>query len=210
MRNLIKKILKESLDNYHGEHQAPDKDDIPIYNMTLGYPDDIYSNEAARMYGDHSEEYSDQYSLWIINSVKNKPKAKVKIYRAVPDINYEFNKELKDLNNIINYHQKFGFFPMKQKLVHDLDDKYYEEIPDYEERQSKILQDIESLRDSIIEKKNKPIGINSGDWVTINPDYAKSHGKDNLKNKFKIVTKTVPANTLFTSGDSIHEWGYIT
>jgi hypothetical protein len=162
------------------------------------------------MYGDHSDEYSDLYSLGIINSVKNKPKAKVKIYRAVPDINYEFNKELKDLNNIINYHQKFGFFPMKQKLVHDLDDKYYEEIPDYEERQSKILQDIESLRDSIIEKKNKPIGINSGDWVTINPDYAKSHGKDNLKNKFKIVTKTVPANTLFTSGDSIHEWGYIT
>jgi len=208
MKALIKRLLKEELENYRGEHQAADKEDIPIYNMTLGYPEDIYSNEAAKMYGEHSDEYSDQYSLSVIHSVRNKPKAKVKIYRAVPDINYEVNKDLKDLNNIIGYYYKFGFFPMKLKLIHDLDDKYYEQIPDYEERQAKILSDIESQRDDIISKKNKSIGINNGDWVTINPDYAKSHGKNNLNNRFKVVTKTVPANTLFTFGDSIHEWGY--
>jgi hypothetical protein len=205
---LIKRLLKEELKNYHGEHQAPDKEDIPIYNMTLSYPEDIYSSDAAKLYGDHSDEYSDQYSLTVIKSVRNKPKAKVKIYRAVPDINYEFNKELKDLNYIISYYYKFGFFQMKNKFIHDLDNKYYEQVPSYEKRQAKILSDIESERDAIIAKKHKLIGINNGDWVTINPDYAKSHGRNNLNNRFKIVTKTVPANTLFTFGDSIHEWGF--
>lgn len=208
MKLLIKQLLKESLESYHGEHEAPDKENIPIYNMTMGYPEDIYSNEAVRMYGEHSDEYSDQYSLSVINSVRNKPKAKVKIYRAVPDVNYDFNKELKKLNDIIGYYYKFKFFPMKVKLIHDLDDKYYQQIPDYDERQVKILSDIELERDAIIAKKSKPIGINNGDWVTINPDYAKSHGKNNLNNQYKIITKTVPASTLFTFGDSIHEWGY--
>lgn len=207
MKELIKKLLREELD-YKGEHRAPNKDDIPIYNMTIGYPEDIYSSEAVRMYGEHSDEYSDQYSLNIIHLVRDKPKSKIKIYRAVPDFNYDFNKELKVLNDIISYYNQFRFFPMKTKLVHDLDDKYYYEIPDYEQRQLKILNDIEAKRDSIIAKKNKPAGINDGDWVTINPDYAKSHGRNNLNNKFKIITKTVPASTLFTFGDSLHEWGY--
>lgn len=53
------------------------------------------------------------------------------------------------------------------------------------------------------------IKINSGDWVTINPAYAKEHGQSNLNNKFKIITKTVKAKNLFTDGNSIHEWGYV-
>ena len=208
MKSFIKELLREGLEDYRGEHEAPDKDNIPIYNMTMTYPDDIYSSDAASLYGEHSDEYSDQYSMSIINAVRNNPRAKVKIYRAIPDINNEINKQLKGLNDIISYYNNFGFFPMKTKLVHDLDDKYYHEIPDYEQRQAKILNDIESERDNVISKKSAPIGINNGDWVTINPDYAKSHGKSHLNNKYKIITKTVPAKTLFTFGDSIHEWGY--
>jgi hypothetical protein len=207
MKETIKKLLRENLD-YQGEHQAPDKDDIPIYDMTKGFPEDIYSNEAVRMYGEHSDEYSDQYSLSVINSVRNKPKAKVKIYRAVPNANHDVAKQIKELSDIVNYYYKFGFFPMRNKIVSDLEDKYYNSIPDYEQRQAKVLDDIKSEITSLESSKVKGLGINNGDWVTINPDYAKSHGKNNLNNKFKVITKTVPASTLFTYGDSIHEWGY--
>ena len=50
--------------------------------------------------------------------------------------------------------------------------------------------------------------INNGDWVTITPNYAKGHGQSVLNNKFKIISKTVPASTLYTDGNSIHEFGY--
>lgn len=52
------------------------------------------------------------------------------------------------------------------------------------------------------------IEINSGDWVTINRQYAIMHGESTLHGKYKILTKTVPAKTLYTDGNSIHEWGY--
>lgn len=44
--------------------------------------------------------------------------------------------------------------------------------------------------------------------VTINRRYAVPHGQGNLRNKYKILSKVVPAKHLFTTGDSIHEWGY--
>ena len=53
------------------------------------------------------------------------------------------------------------------------------------------------------------IKINNGDWVTINPMYAKEHGQNNLNNKYKVITKTVNAKNLFTDGNSVHEWGYV-
>ncbi len=207
MRDLIKKLLRETLD-YKGEHSAPDKDDTPIYDMTQTLPDDIYSNDAVRLYGEHSDEYSDQYSIHIIHSVRNKPKAKVKIYRAVPDLNYDVSKKIKELSSIISYKNQFGFYPMKNKIVNDLDAKYYDSISDYDKRMQQIYNDIETEINNLSAQKSKGLTINNGDWVTINPDYAKSHGRNNLNNKFKIITKTVPANTLFTFGDSIHEWGY--
>jgi hypothetical protein len=57
------------------------------------------------------------------------------------------------------------------------------------------------------EKKKLKLTINNGDWVTINRLYAVEHGESNLLGNYKILTKTVPANTLYT-GDSLHEWGY--
>jgi hypothetical protein len=44
--------------------------------------------------------------------------------------------------------------------------------------------------------------------VTINKEYAKEHGRDNLRNNYKIISKTVSSKFLFTDGNSIHEWGY--
>jgi hypothetical protein len=48
--------------------------------------------------------------------------------------------------------------------------------------------------------------INPGDWVTISRMYAQQHGGG--LGKYKILTKIVSAKTLYTNGDSLHEWGY--
>jgi GNAT superfamily N-acetyltransferase len=57
-----------------------------------------------------------------------------------------------------------------------------------------------------VPKEVKSNTINPGDWVTVSREYATQHGKG--LGKYKLLTKIVPAKTLFTNGDSIHEWGY--
>ncbi len=49
--------------------------------------------------------------------------------------------------------------------------------------------------------------IAPGDWVTINKAYADMHGQG-LDGGYRVVKKMVPARTLYTNGDSIHEWGF--
>jgi hypothetical protein len=50
--------------------------------------------------------------------------------------------------------------------------------------------------------------LNSGDWVTVSKDYAKSHGESALGGKYKIIEQKVPASFLTTNADSILEQGY--
>jgi len=50
--------------------------------------------------------------------------------------------------------------------------------------------------------------INSGDWVTPMKDYAIQHGVSNLNDDYEILTRTVSAKDITTSGDSWMEWGY--
>jgi hypothetical protein len=50
--------------------------------------------------------------------------------------------------------------------------------------------------------------INSGDWVTILKEYAIMHGDSALDGQYKIINMNVPANTLWTDGNSPYEWGY--
>lgn len=49
--------------------------------------------------------------------------------------------------------------------------------------------------------------IKAGDWVTPVRGYAVEHGRSNLSNQFKIVSKTVPPRHLYTEG-AWEEWGY--
>lgn len=49
--------------------------------------------------------------------------------------------------------------------------------------------------------------INSGDWVTTSPTYAKWHGENVLDGEYQIVKKSVPAKTLSTEGYP-YEFGY--
>lgn len=50
--------------------------------------------------------------------------------------------------------------------------------------------------------------INKGDWVTLNPNYAASHGDAALGGNYEIISKKVKAKEIISDGNSIHEFGY--
>jgi hypothetical protein len=197
-------------ENYKSDHTAPSKEDSPIYDLTDTYPDDIYSNKGSYLYGDHNDYYSDEYSINIIKQARNKPNYPIKIYRAIPNLNKSITSEIKKINDILNYKEKFGFFQMKNKIVDDIKNKYYDDgigyKIQYDELQNVITSELENRRKELSNNKEK-ISINDGDWITINPEYAKEHGKNNIGD-YIILTKTVKAKNLYTDGNSIHEFGY--
>ena len=57
-------------------------------------------------------------------------------------------------------------------------------------------------------KDEKITAINPGDWVTINKDYARTHGESNLPEGYKIISQKVKAKDIWTNADSVHEYGY--
>jgi hypothetical protein len=77
--------FSESLGDYRGVHKAPSKSyGAPLHDLTQIYPDDIYSDNAARYYGDNRGDGEDQKTINLFKSLKGKPEKLVKIYRAVP------------------------------------------------------------------------------------------------------------------------------
>jgi hypothetical protein len=50
--------------------------------------------------------------------------------------------------------------------------------------------------------------ITSGDWITPIKEYAVQHGESNLGNDYQIIAMRVKAKDVYTSGDSLLEWGY--
>ena len=59
-----------------------------------------------------------------------------------------------------------------------------------------------------VPKDDKITAINPGDWVTINKDYARTHGESNLPEGYKIISEKVKAKDIWTNADSVHEYGY--
>jgi hypothetical protein len=59
-----------------------------------------------------------------------------------------------------------------------------------------------------VPKDEKITSINTGDWVTLSKEYAKTHGESVLGENYKILSKKVKAKELYTNADSIHEFGY--
>jgi hypothetical protein len=51
--------------------------------------------------------------------------------------------------------------------------------------------------------------INPGDWVTPSRSYAQQHLESNVGEGGHIITQTVRAKDLWSSGDSLNEWGYV-
>jgi len=194
----IKDVSKVADDvSYRGEHTAPMRDGgAPLSDITGGgaiYPDDVYSLNGARYYGDGSA--MDQKTFAIVNEFKGKPDAEVTIYRAIPAEPTK-DEKLAKLEKDMAAYMKRGKLP--QDAFTDNGNKWYDWA--YAEKQNLM-----NLPD---EPKVISTKINRGDWVTINRDYAKNHGEGALNGKYKIISKKVKAGEIYTNGDSINEWGY--
>lgn len=198
LKSLIKEIIISVLkdeEDYRGEHSAPTKGDAssPLFDLTDMYGDDIYSSNAARYYGDG---YSyDILAFSLVNMARNKPNFKVKIYRAVPKI-LTNDEKINKLKGDLAYIQKNGKLP-KDITTYENRSEYYEFASNEIERLSKLPKD-----------KDVKLEINKGDWITILLQYAKDHGKNELNNDYRILTKTVYAKDIYNKGESIMEWGY--
>ena len=209
----IEDLLKySSEEDYRGHHKAPDKEsNSPLYDVTLNetYPEDIYSSNGARYYGDGLP--TDNLSVSIIQQARGKPNYRVKIYRAVPDINQEVNKKIKEIQKIISYYNKFNFFPAGNEFVDEVYHKYSNDLYtkyNWDEMKELMVEDMINQIEELSNSKQEDLIINVGDWVTISREYAKMHGESNLNGFYKILTKTVSAKDLFTDGNSTNEWGY--
>jgi hypothetical protein len=206
---LNEQISSNNLSDYVGQHSAPTKDDFnePMYNIKDMFPD-IYSENALRYYGGYGLD--DNFVINQIQSVKNKPKASIIIYRAVPNLNKDIDKEIKELIYLVNYHSKYRFFPVNNDIINELEKEVWDNNPSlkYDEMQNGVLDELNNKIDELRKQKEKPIKINNGDWVTTSKMYAIQHGQSHLNNNYKIVTKTVKASQLYTDGNSIFEWGY--
>jgi len=201
------KIYIISEEDYRGEHSAPETGfGAPLNDLSGIYPYDIYSIDGARLYG--TGESFDNFSISIIHQARNRPNLPIKIYRAVPLQNQELNKKIKDLQDIVSYHSSYGFFPVNNKIIHEFKDKYPIEQYSYDDQKASVYRELQIAISDLQSQKVSEIKINSGDWVTINREYAKKHGEDNLRNVYRIISKTVKAKDLYTDGGSIHEWGY--
>ena len=53
--------------------------------------------------------------------------------------------------------------------------------------------------------------FNTGDWVSITKSYARDHGRHptDTEQDMPVLAARVYAHDLYTSGDSLQEWGYV-
>jgi len=84
----ISKATASKVDvSYRGSHQISSDFGAPMHNMTKDiYPDDLYSSQGLRLYGDSGgiDDKASRESYNIIQKVRNIPNAEVTVYRAVP------------------------------------------------------------------------------------------------------------------------------
>ena len=182
--------------DYQGLHTPPMRDSgAPAFDLTGGgkvYPDDVYGPNAAQYYGHYGQNHPmDVQTTSIVRSLRNRPNADITIYRAVP---YEKTKTEKvaELEKQMAAYMRRGVTP-DGTTGSGWYNKSYEDL-------AKLKQ--------MPETPAKKVDINSGDWVTVNRQYAKEHGESTLDGNYKIISKKVKAKDIFTNGDSIHEWGY--
>ena len=194
------KVYFENSEDYRGQHMAPTHGEgsAPLWDLTQIYPDDIYSANAARYYGDGSAY--DGQAIAIIRSYRNRPNHKVTIYRAVPFVESTEEKILrieKEKSHILKRNNSTSAINKRMaKLgIHDLN-KYYEYISN----------ELEKLKANPI--NNSKLDISRGDWVTTVRQYAIDHGESALNGDYKILKKIVPAKHVYTDGNSIFEFGY--
>jgi hypothetical protein len=161
--------------DYRGEHSSPDPESgTPLHNLKGVYPDDFHSAHGAKHYGDGSSYDHESHS--IISSLKDRPKASVKIYRAVP---HEPSHEEKvyELESHKRHILKTGKVPSGVS-THMNSSQYYDHI-------HAKLQDMKANPPK--EDTTPKHKINPGDWVSVSKHYAKEHGESHLNGKYKIL-----------------------
>lgn len=204
-------IAEELNQDYMGSHTAPTKssNDAPIYDVEDVYPD-LYERGGSE-YVVMPEDYE---GLRIIQEARNKPNFKVKVYRAVPDLNKEIDEKESIINNAkqaliaIKEHRAIKKSREAQNLIYSLMDKFPIEKYDYDTQQDLMIEELEKQLKKLEEQRKVTLKIERGNWVTPSRNYAKMHGLAHLKGKYKIVSKTVRAKDLYTDGNSLSEWGY--
>lgn len=176
-------------DDYKISHTAPTKEGgAPLHNLKNIYPDDFYSKDGARFYGDGRNEDKE---IWnIISSLKDRPDATVTVYRAVPN-------QISQSEQIAKIEKALSGYLKRNKMPNEFKNETYDSLS------SKL----EKLKSEPKTEESK-IKINPGDWVTLSKQYAIEHGMSALNNNYKILSKKVKASDLFTDGNSLYEQGY--
>lgn len=180
--------------DYRIIHTAPNSDTgASLDDLTRVYPQDIYSQDATRLYGT-GQQSLDRRAAALINEMRGQPNKKVRIYRAVP---ISDEKRIGELEKQKAYILRTGKVP-----------PYVDTDLDHSEYYDKISTELNSLLDSPIKKQ--PNSINDGDWVTPFKEYAFEHGDSHMggRGKYEIISQRVLASEIFTNGDSWMEWGY--
>lgn len=79
--------------DYQGGHTAPGPDDAPLHDISNVVVGDIYRDAHYYMHGAPGDWYrnSQQASMNVAHRVRNKPNAKVTVYRAVPHHVHDIN-----------------------------------------------------------------------------------------------------------------------
>lgn len=181
--------------DYRGSHTAPVRSGgNTLDDLSDTFPDDIYSGVGARYYGHQGGSTMDHKSVEIIQSMRGKPDKTVTVYRAVPH-KMQPSEEIAKLESEMREYMRRGKKP--KDADPDLSPSGW-----YNSTHARV-EYLKSLPDD----PPGTIGINPGDWVTINKQYAKNHGDANLGGEYRIISKKVKARDLANDGD-IHEWGY--
>jgi hypothetical protein len=92
--DIIPKTGEKSMDapgSYRMEHEAPEPEPgASLDDVSNIYPDDIYSPDAARLYGSNGDDISRE-SAEIIKQARGNPDSIVTVYRAIPEGMDEIN-----------------------------------------------------------------------------------------------------------------------
>ena len=190
--------MAKTVDDYHGQHGAPGPDSgSPLHDVTANgtYPADFYGPNGLRYYGT-GDDAMDPVTYRKIVAAKGSPRAQVTVYRAVPH-------EPSVAEQLDTLEAQMAAFMKRRTLP-----------PDATVPASQWYDDAYARRNALRSALQSPaaptpeLGVNPGDWVTINKQYAVDHGQSALNGKYRVLSKKVPADELFTSGDSMHEWGW--
>ena len=202
--NLIKESIKNNIitcDNCHWEWNIKDGGKDKYICHKCGYDNNPNLLNEKCWKGYTQKGMKTMFGKRYPNCVKLKEEEDYRSSHKAPNKNY--GSPMYDLTN------SFGEEIYSPKAL-----QYYGDGFPFDNLAIQIMQGARNKPNKLIKiyravpKEENINSINNGDWVTTTLQYAKGHGQSVLDNNYKILSMNVPANTLYTDGSSIHEWGY--